>query len=215
MRYPRLSLCLLISVGACWAQQQITVDAQAPESPFPHVWETTFGSGRAILALRESYRNDLAAVKQATDFQYVRFHAILHDEVGVNNEDEHGNPVYNFSYVDEIYDGLLARHVRPLVEISFMPRKLAFNPDALHPFWYKQNVSPPKSMERWDDLITHFARHLVERYGIDEVSQWYFEGLERTEHRLPAGAASRAIRVTTISMRTPLAHSRQLAIAFA
>ena len=30
-------------------------------------------------------------------------------------------------------------------------------------------------MERWDDLIAHLASHLVERYGIDEVSQWYFE----------------------------------------
>jgi xylan 1,4-beta-xylosidase len=65
--------------------------------------------------------------------------------------------------------------VRPTVEISFMPKKLAFNPDALHPFWYKQNVSPPKSMEKWDALMTVFGKHLVERYGIDEVSQWYFE----------------------------------------
>jgi xylan 1,4-beta-xylosidase len=134
-----------------------------------------FGSGRAILTLRDSYRDDLRAVKQITDFQYVRFHAILHDEVGVYNEDQHGNPVYNFSYVDQIYDGLLKQGVRPVVEISFMPKKLAFNPDALHPFWYKPNVSPPKSLEAWDALMTHFAQHLVERYGIDEVSQWYFE----------------------------------------
>jgi xylan 1,4-beta-xylosidase len=56
-----------------------------------------------------------------------------------------------------------------------MPKKLSFNPDALHPFWYKQNVSPPKSMELWDDLMRHFAQHLVDRYGIDEVAQWYFE----------------------------------------
>ena len=55
-----------------------------------------FGSGRAILTLRESYREDLRAVKQVTDFRYVRFHAILHDEVGVYNEDGPGNPVYNF-----------------------------------------------------------------------------------------------------------------------
>jgi xylan 1,4-beta-xylosidase len=134
-----------------------------------------FGSGRAILSLRESYREDMRAVKKVADFRYVRFHAIFHDEVGVYNEDEHGNPVYNFSYVDQIYDGLLKNGVRPFVEISFMPKKLAFNPDALHPFWYKQNVSPPKSMERWDDLIKHFAQHLVDRYGIDEVAQWYFE----------------------------------------
>ena len=157
------------------AQETVEIDAQGPHTPFPHYWEQMFGSGRAILALRESYREDLRAVKQVTDFQYVRFHAIFHDEVGVYNEDEHGNPVYNFAYVDQIYDGLLKNGVRPYVEISFMPRKLAFNPDALHPFWYKPNVSPPKSMDRWDDLIRHFAQHLIDRYGIDEVSKWYFE----------------------------------------
>jgi len=157
------SLCLAISMGACWAGQQITIDAQASASPFPHFWEEAFGSGRAILTLRESYRNDLVAVKHATDFHYVRFHAIVHDEVGVYYEDYRGNPI--FSYVDEICDGLLEHGVRPLVEISFMPRKLAFNPDALHPFWYKQNVSPPKSLERWDALITELARHLIARYG--------------------------------------------------
>jgi xylan 1,4-beta-xylosidase len=153
----------------------VTVDAKATSTPFPHFWEEMFGSGRAILTLREAYREDLRAVKKVADFKYVRFHAILHDEVGVYNEDEHGNPVYNFAYVDSIYDGLLKNGVRPIVEISFMPKKLAFNPDALHPFWYKQNVSPPKSMERWDALIQHFAQHLVDRYGIEEVSQWYFE----------------------------------------
>jgi xylan 1,4-beta-xylosidase len=157
------------------AQEQIQIDATVQTTPFPHFWEQMFGSGRAILTLRESYREDLRAVKQVTDFHYVRFHAILHDEVGVYNEDGRGNPVYNFAYVDQIYDGLLKNGVRPFVEISFMPKKLAFNPDALHAFWYKQNVSPPKSMERWDDLITHFAQHLVDRYGIDEVATWYFE----------------------------------------
>jgi xylan 1,4-beta-xylosidase len=157
------------------APDEIVIDTHAATTPFPHFWEEMFGSGRAILTLRESYREDLRAVKKVTDFKYVRFHAILHDEVGVYNEDEHGNPVYNFSYVDQIYDGLLKNGVRPVVEISFMPKKLAFNPDALHPFWYKQNVSPPKSMELWDDLMKHFAQHLVDRYGIDEVSQWYFE----------------------------------------
>jgi xylan 1,4-beta-xylosidase len=170
-----LLLGTLAATSASYAQEHVAIDAGAPPTPFPHFWEEMFGSGRAILTLRESYRDDLRAVKQITDLKYVRFHAILHDEIGVYNQDEHGNPVYNFSYVDQIYDGLLKDGVRPVVEISFMPRKLAFNPDALHPFWYKQNVSPPRSLEAWDALMTHFAQHLVERYGIDEVSQWYFE----------------------------------------
>jgi xylan 1,4-beta-xylosidase len=133
-----------------------------------------FGSGRAELTMRESYRSDLRAVKKITDFKYVRFHAIFHDELGVYDEDAQGQPVYNFSYIDQIYEGLLANGVRPYVEISFTPKKLASRLD-YHAFWYKQIVSPPKDYAKWDGLITAFAQHLIERYGIDEVSQWYFE----------------------------------------
>jgi len=156
------------------ADEKIVVDARAASRPFPHFWEEMFGSGRAILTLRESYRNDLREVKKATDFRYVRFHNILHNEVGVYDEDEKGNPIYNFSYVDQIYDGLLKNGVQPFVEISFMPKKLALRQD-VHPFWYKQIVSPPKDYKKWDDLIHALAQHLVERYGIEEVAQWYFE----------------------------------------
>jgi xylan 1,4-beta-xylosidase len=172
--FCRLALTLLL-VAPLSAQQTVRIDAQAPATPFPHAWEQMFGAGHAVLALREAYRDDLRAVKQATDFKYVRFHGILDDEDSVYNEDEHGNAVYNFAYVDQIYDGLLKNGVRPVVEISFMPKKLAFNPDALHPFWYKPNVAPAKSMERYDTLIVALAKNLVDRYGIDEVSHWYFE----------------------------------------
>jgi xylan 1,4-beta-xylosidase len=154
--------------------ETIRVALSAGAHPFPHFWEQTFGSGRAVLSLRDGYRRDLREVKRATDFKYVRFHAIFHDEVGVYDEDAQGNPIYNFSYVDQIYDGLLENGVRPFVELSFMPSKLAAR-QTLHPFWYKPNVSPPKSWDKWGDLISHLAQHLVDRYGIDEVSQWYFE----------------------------------------
>src|ERR1700755_149643 len=120
---PLVLLALVLSLPAV-AQEAIQIDAQAPTTPFPHFWEQMFGSGRAILTLRESYRDDLRAVKKITDFRYVRFHAILHDEVGVYNEDEHGNPVYNFAYVDQIYDGLLKNGVRPVAEISFMQKNV-------------------------------------------------------------------------------------------
>ncbi len=157
------------------AQETVHVDARAKATPFPHFWERMFGSGHATLSLRASYRSDLRAVKRVADFQYVRFHGIFDDDVGVYNEDEHGRPIYNFTLVDQIYDGLLRNGVRPVVEIGFMPKRLAFNPDALHAFWYKPNVSPPKSYDRWDALVSAFAQHLVRRYGIDEVSKWYFE----------------------------------------
>jgi xylan 1,4-beta-xylosidase len=175
----------------------LTLDANAPTTPFPHFWETTFGSGRAILSLRESYRNDLRTVKQVTELNAVRFHGIFMDDVGLYDPDrkpikfaqmaksDSTTPetsrtnsdagIYNFSYVDQIYDGLLANGVRPFVELSFMPKKMASDPAALHAFWYKQNVSPPSDYKLWDDMITAFAQHLIDRYGIEEVSQWSFE----------------------------------------
>lgn len=154
--------------------ETVTIDARAAARPFPHFWELMFGSGRANLSLRESYRRDLDAMRFATGIQYVRFHAILGDENGIYDEDAQGRPVYNFSYLDQIYDGLLERNIRPFVELSFMPRKLASSLTP-HPFWYKPFVSPPNNYAHWDDLIARFTRHLVERYGEPEVEQWYFE----------------------------------------
>ena len=179
MRTPRKLLFFVLFLASVIAAAEtqptvILVDASAPAHTFPHFWEEMFGSGRAILSLRESYRHDLREVEQITGFKYVRFHAIFHDEVGVYDEDAQGHPVYNFSYIDQIYDGLLANGVKPFVELSFMPKKLAAH-DMPHAFWYKQNISPPKDWDKWDGLITAFTKHLVDRYGIDEVSRWYFE----------------------------------------
>ncbi|MBI3890695.1 MAG: glycosyl hydrolase family 39, partial [Candidatus Wallbacteria bacterium] len=168
--------CLLLTLLLIrpLAAETVEIDPAARGHAFPHFWERVFGSGRAALSLRESYRVDLREAARATGLQYVRFHGILHDENGVYGEDAEGKPVYNFSYVDQIYDGLLDNGVRPFVELSFMPRKLAAKPE-LHPFWYRPLPSPPKDWNRWSDLIERFASHLVERYGVDEVSRWYFE----------------------------------------
>ena len=169
-----VAVCV-VAAQAPVANERIDIDLHAPTRPFPHYWERVFGSGRAELALRDDYRSDLREVKRITGLQYVRFHDILDDSVGVYDEDAQGNPIYNFSYVDQIYDGLLDLGVRPFVELSFMPRKLAAPPPVLHPFWYRPIVSAPKDWDRWEELVYNFAKHLVERYGVEEISRWYFE----------------------------------------
>jgi xylan 1,4-beta-xylosidase len=169
-----LTLALAVAPLPAQVGETITVDATAPTRPFPHFWERMFGSGRALLSLRESYREDLRAVRGITAVAYVRFHGIFNDELGVYTEGPRGEAIYNFSYVDQVYDGLLANGVRPFVELSFMPRRLALH-DIRQSFWYRPVVSPPRDYGRWDALISAFAAHLVQRYGIDEVSRWYFE----------------------------------------
>ena len=172
-----LAFCLVGSGCPSSAQSSptaIAIDAKAVARPFPHFWEQMFGSGHAVLALRDDYRGDLKEVHDQVGMQYVRFHGIFDDEVGVYDEDAKGDPNFNFTYVDQIYDGLLAKGVRPFVEISFMPYKLAAH-QSIQAFWYKPNVSPPKDYAIWDRMIREFAQHLIDRYGIDEVARWYFE----------------------------------------
>ncbi len=166
---------LLSILSRAFATEVVRIDARASGRPFPHFWEEMFGSGHAALAMRADYLRDLRAVKRITDFRYVRFHGILDHGVGAYTRDYQGKPVYNFSNVDTIYDGLLRRGVRPFVELSFMPPAIAANPDDRYDFWYRPNVSPPQTYAKWAAVIRTFAHHLVARYGIHEVSQWYFE----------------------------------------
>ncbi|WP_395119914.1 glycosyl hydrolase family 39 [Rhodanobacter sp. FW102-FHT14D06] len=179
-RHFLLGLCasaLLVgsALAATPATVQIRVDAQAAGTPFPHFWETMFGSGRASLSLRDDYRKDLDAVREATGLSYIRFHGIFDHDVGMVNRDPDGSIRYNFSYIDQIYDGLLEHGVKPFIELGFMPPELTSDPNELQEFWYHPNRAPPKNYAEWDAMITAFARHLVARYGIDEVASWYFE----------------------------------------
>jgi xylan 1,4-beta-xylosidase len=171
-----LIVLLLSSADTGWAQpppEIIRVDAAAPARPFPHFWEQMFGSGHAKITMRESWRQDLRATRAITDFRYVRFHDIFHDHNGVYSEGKDETPIYNWSYVDQIYDGVLANGVRPFIELSFMPSSLAASQKP-HPFWYKPLPNPPGSYDKWGKLVGAFTRHLEERYGADEVRQCYF-----------------------------------------
>jgi xylan 1,4-beta-xylosidase len=181
IRYLALGACATIllaghaTFAATTADASIHVDATARGTPFPHFWEQMFGSGRASLALRDDYRKDLDAVHQATGFGYIRFHGIFDRDVGLVRRGADGKISYNFSYVDQIYDGLLEHGVKPFVELSFMPEELTSDPKAIQAFWYQPNIAPPKDYAQWDAMIGAFAQHLIARYGIDEVASWYFE----------------------------------------
>ena len=103
----------------------------------------------------------------------VRAHAILHDDLGVYRE-EAGHSSYDFARVDAVYDRVLAAGLRPVVEVSFMPRDLAADAEPTI-FEYRGHISPPRDWERWGELCRRLAAHLVERYGLEEVRGWGVE----------------------------------------
>ena len=93
--------------------------------------------------------------------------------MGVYREYNNGKPEYNWQYIDELYDFLHRIGMKPFVELGFMPNGLASGSKTI--FWWKGNVTPPRDMNKWADLIRAFVLHERERYGDAEVRTWYFE----------------------------------------
>ena len=99
----------------------------------------------------------------------------------VYTEDAHGSPVYSWTILDQIFDTYAAAHVRPMVELGFMPQALSIHPDPYHIGWPLKPGQvegwsfPPKDYTRWQELSRQVAAHLLERYGMATVSTWYWE----------------------------------------
>jgi xylan 1,4-beta-xylosidase len=131
------------------------------------------GAGRANEGLRADWQNQLKTVQDEIGFRYIRFHGLLCDDMGVYKEDSKGNPEYNYQYIDALFDYLLSINIRPFVELGFMPQALASGSQTI--FWWKGNVTPPKSYEKWGALIRNLVQHWEQRYSRNEVKKWYFE----------------------------------------
>ena len=152
---------------------QISADAHAAGQPLVHFWSKVVGAGRANEGLRSTWQEELATAHQDAGFQYVRFHGLFHDDMMVYREDEHGKPVYNFQYIDDLFDRMLDKGVRPFVELGFMPSELATKKNTT--MWWQGNGCPPNDPEKWAELVRVSVEHWEQRYGVDEVRHWYFE----------------------------------------
>jgi xylan 1,4-beta-xylosidase len=146
-------------------------------------WQAMIGSEHLSLLLSEEttgarpiadeLREALAMVRRHIGITYVRAHAILGDDLATYREVD-GFPAFDFSGIDRVYDDVVAGGLRPVVEISFMPSDLASDP-GVTVFTYKAITSPPRDWGRWSSLVTELARHLIDRYGAEEVRRWPFE----------------------------------------
>jgi xylan 1,4-beta-xylosidase len=162
---------------------RLTVDTVAEGIELPRPWVPMVGSERLSQLLCKDLtggREIGAELEQALRRMHdelgvrtVRAHAIFHDDTRVYTELD-GEPVYDFSVVDEIYDRLLGIGLRPVVELGFMPRDLALDPSRTV-FEYGAIISPPKDYSRWGELVRRLVEHLVDRYSLDEVLTWDFE----------------------------------------
>ena len=149
-----------------------TSDLSEPSTPLAPFWNECVGSGHAPLGLRADWQKQLKRCRNELGMRHVRFHGLMGKTLGtyIVHDDR---PLYSFHNIDKVYDALLGMKVRPVVELSFMPPDLASGSKTV--MHYADNVTPPKDWGEWDKLIRKLARHLIDRYGIEEVSTWPIE----------------------------------------
>ena len=161
----------------------VRVDAAADGTPLARPWRPLVGSEHLALLLRgpgpggrhvgDELAESFRIARRELGAEGVRAHAILHDVLGVYREVD-GEPRHDFTKVDAVLDRLLETGLRPVMELSYMPRDLASDPDRTV-FDYRGIISPPRDLGRWEALVEALVRHLDDRYGTAEVARWPFE----------------------------------------
>lgn len=135
------------------------------------------GTGRMGLALQKAYQDQLELVQNEIGFAHIRGHGLFSDDMAIYQEyqDENGitQTEYNFTYLDMVMDAYQRLHIRPFLELGFMPHKMGSGDQTV--FYWKGNVTPPREYALWKDMVQATLRHLMERYGAEEVVSWPVE----------------------------------------
>ncbi len=157
-------------------QKNYMVDTSQSVPFFNHADEC-IGTGRMGLALQKQYFEQLKLVQDEIGFRYIRGHGLFSDDMAIyqeyTNENGQQHAEYNFTYLDFVMDSYLELGLRPFLELGFMPKKMASGTQTI--FYWEGNVTPPKTYQAWGALVQATLRHLMERYGADEVVCWPIE----------------------------------------
>lgn len=111
-------------------------------------------------------------------------HALKWGSTNAYTEDENGNPIYDWTIVDKIFDMYIERGMKPFAQIGFMPKALSSKPEPYRHYWkpgaayediYTGWAYPPKDYKKWAELVYQWVKHSINRYGKEEVESWYWE----------------------------------------
>ena len=165
---------------------EFTISSDLARIPHKKHWQFCVGSGHALLALRTDYACQLKFIHDELGIERVRFHGIFCDDMRTCSDLSVQMPApgaeefaeYNFNACGLAYDNVLEAGMKPFVELSYMPERLALKEEG-RPlngiFFYRPVIVPPADEEAWKKYIQAFIRFLLNRYGKEEVRTWYFE----------------------------------------
>ena len=144
------------------------------EKEWYNICHNVVSVGRAISCLRADMQRQLIRARKELELEYVRIRDVFSDDLSVYYEDSNKTPVYSWRALDEILDFLTGAGLKPFIEIGYMPGQMASKKQ--YAGWlYHPNVSFPKSIKLWEQLVRNFISHLISRYGRETIESWLFD----------------------------------------
>ncbi|HVT05859.1 MAG TPA: carbohydrate-binding protein [Polyangia bacterium] len=153
---------VLAGAGAARAATTITIDASKQTTGNPHFWSNSVGTGTATLTLRSDLESHYKIGNREAGFQRVRGHGVLSDAMGIYK----GPGQYSWTNFDKYLTAIQQAGMRPIMEMDFMPTALAANGSDKDTF---------KNATDYKNFIAAVAQHCVDKFGMDDVSKWYWE----------------------------------------
>jgi xylan 1,4-beta-xylosidase len=188
-----LSSAVLAIVCQAQAQVIVRVDLAKPQGAYKPIY-SWFGYDESNYTTTKNGSQLLGELHDLTSAPvYIRAHHLLTSGNGVPelkwsssnvfSLDKNGKPAYDFTITDQTFDAFKKAGVRPMVELGFMPKDLASTVPGIteYQLHYPQPTmggsvnNPPKDYKMWGELVHKYTEHLVQRYGREQVSTWYFE----------------------------------------
>lgn len=161
------------STHATLAGLDVEVEVQGTVGAYHRSAVRIASIGRAYEGLLSHVQDRLRTARHEIGFTHLRFHGMFHDDMMILRAEESGSIQYSWRLVDQLFDFLVSIGLHPFVELTYMPTLLASGQDTV--FAWRGNITPPKRMGVWCDLVRALVDHCLRRYGEEEVAQWYFE----------------------------------------
>lgn len=163
---------------------KIIIDKTVNTTPTDFSWQFGVGNDHAFQMHRTDVCEHAKFVHDELGIKYIRFHGIFDDDMLCYQRLSDYKPFaavpfsdkideINFKQIADVFDNVLACGMKPFVELSFMPGALASGKKT--GIRYLNNITQPKSLEKWAEFIKRFITFLLDRYGKEEVESWYFE----------------------------------------
>lgn len=139
--------------------------------PMEHCWNLLINIGSAADIFRTDIQTHMMILSKHSRFKYARFWAPFSEELLLDINSREND--YNFLRLDRVIDRLLDYGMKPF--IVFEPKLERINEDVNTVIIKSRHNMIVDDITKWRNMISAMIRHIVQKYGVEELEQWRFE----------------------------------------